>query len=79
MILGYHPLSALSNFFSISFQRRNGLSVNRAPALHLGFPSKNKGGKRKEGEAGLFLDTPFDWAKIKKTVRFLFAEEKRTF
>jgi hypothetical protein len=32
-----------------------------------------------EGEAGLFLDTPFDWAKIKKTVRFLFAEEKKTF
>jgi hypothetical protein len=45
----------------------------------LAFLPKNKGEKRKEGEAGLFLDTLFDWAKIKKTVRFLFAEEKKTF
>jgi len=51
--------------------------VNRP---HLGFPLKPKGGKRrKEGEAGLFLDTPFDWAKIKKTVRFPFAEEEKKF
>ena len=63
----------------ISFRRRKGLSVNRAPAPHLGFPSKKKGEKGKEGEAGLFLDTPFDWAKIKKTVRFPFADEKKTF
>jgi hypothetical protein len=40
-------------------------------------PKGKKG--RKEGEAGLFLDTPFDWAKIKKTVRFPFAEEEKKF
>jgi hypothetical protein len=75
-ILGYHPLGILSNFFSAakgSFREPR----PRAPPSWLSF--QKKGGKGKEGEAGLFLDTPFDWAKIKKTVRFPFADEKKTF